>query len=170
MFLLVVSLGAITTLHSAYGQLYSCEDFDNFIGIPNEYVVTIDDVEYSGRYVGSMTNIEADVGRKAIIIDVPNDRGCIELELPRNLIDSQVNGTDVNFAVFVNGQANTDVTETIDSTGDRTLLIPMPAEGNKRVEIIGTTIAPELDNVIIGMILAIGLAASFIAPYKGLRR
>jgi virginiamycin B lyase len=125
-------------------QPIQCDDKGS--GIPNNYSLSIDGKEYSVTYSGSINNITANIEKTALEIDTPTD--CLVIELPGELIDSTRDGQDVPFTVLVDGQVSNATNEEIDSTGNRVLEISLPTTNSvKKVEIVGTSIAPEFGSI-----------------------
>jgi hypothetical protein len=136
-------IGVIT--QSALQPTYPCDNKE-FIGIPNNYTVSIDGKEYSGSYFGSMSNITANVEKTALEIDTTTD--CLVIELSRELIDSTHDGADVPFTVLVDGKISNATDEEIDSSGNRVLEINLQTTDSvKKIEIVGTSIAPEFGSL-----------------------
>ncbi|MEW5840228.1 MAG: hypothetical protein AB1753_04420 [Thermoproteota archaeon] len=105
----------------------------------------IDGQKYDMAFDGYVTNAAANVERRSVVFDGRSEGSTLQVRLPRALIDSVQEGHDVPFTVLVNGQPLSNATEgTVPSTGDRIVCIPLPNFGPMaRVEIIGTTVAPE---------------------------
>lgn len=137
-------IGVIT--QTAQQPTYPC-DGKEFVGIAKNYTVIIEGTEYSGSYFGSASNVTANVEKTALEIDATTD--CIVIELPRELIDSTRDGQDVPFTVLVDGQVSNATNEEIESSGNRVLEINLSANSAKKIEIVGTSIAPEFGSIAI---------------------
>ena len=102
--------------------------------------------------------IEVDSNFTSIIISVQTDEaedGELMLTLPRDLIDSKLNGDDDEFIIIVDGQ-EADYQELSTNDKERELTIPVFA-GAEEIEIIGTQVVPEFPiavMAIMGLIVA----------------
>jgi len=87
---------------------------------------------------GTVSSGFADQSTTSIIIFVnTSSDGTLELQIPRTLLDSKLNGNDGNFFVLVDAEeVKFDETKTSNS---RTLTIALPA-GTEEVEVIGSSI------------------------------
>lgn len=105
---------------------------------------------------GSIRSIEVDPDFTSLIIFVSSsstEDGMLEITMPRQLIDSKINGDDDEFIVLVDGD-DSEFEETSTTSTERTLSIPVPA-GTEEIEIIGTQVIPEF-----GIVALLVLAAS----------
>ena len=107
---------------------------------------------------GSVEGIEVDTDFTSIIILVQTDEaedGELMLTLPRDLIDSKLNGDDDEFIIIVEGE-EADYQELSTNDKERELTIPVFA-GAEEIEIIGTQVVPEFPiavMAIMGLIVA----------------
>ena len=126
----------------------------------NSYTV---DVSLSN---GSITGIEVDPDFTSIIVFISTSStqdGMFEITLPRDIIDSKINGEDDEYIVLVDGE-EADATEKDTTSTSRTLVIPIEA-GSEEVEIIGTQVIPEF-GVIAALVLAAAFGAIIVASRK----
>ncbi len=115
---------------------------------------------------GSIRSVDVDPDFTSVIIFVStssSEDGMLEIVLPRQLIDSKINGQDDEYIVLVDGDEG-DVTEKDITSTSRTLVIPVPA-GTEEIEIIGTQVIPEF-GVIAVIVLALALSAIVVAGRK----
>ena len=116
--------------------------------------------EISGGEVDSISN---DPEALSITLDLINaDGGEIVLTLPRDVIDSPIDGVDEVFFVLVDGY-ETEYTE-VATDLDRTLTIPFVAEASS-IEIIGTYVIPEFGTIAM-MILAVAIISMVVVTKK----
>jgi predicted secreted protein with PEFG-CTERM motif len=128
---------------------------------PIEYMIT-------GGTVENMT-IHPENQTLGVTI-VSTDDGTLNLRLPREVIDSQtMEGTDADFAAFIDNQEYTQPGEIDPAANDtRTLLIGFPL-GAGSIEVIGTYAIPEFSTIamavlavaIIGIVIASARYSSF---------
>ena len=90
------------------------------------------------------------------------DGGEIVLTLPRDVIDSTIDGVDEVFFVLVDGY-ETEYTE-VATDLDRTITIPFVAEAGS-IEIIGTYVIPEFGTIAM-MILAVAIISMVVVTKK----
>ena len=117
------------------------------------FATSLADITYdiSGGTVDTISN---DPDALSIIVElIDADGGEIVLTLPRDVIDSTIDGVDEIFFVLVDGY-EAQYTEVTTDT-HRTLTIPFSAESNS-IEIIGTFVIPEF-GVIAMMILVVAI-------------
>jgi hypothetical protein len=109
------------------------------------WTLDIDGHRHDILYDGYITNATANTERQSIQFDGRSEGTTLQLRLPRALIDSTQGNNDIPFTVLLNEQPLSNATESVvPSTGDRMVCIPLSNFGPlSRVEIIGTTIAPE---------------------------
>ncbi len=115
---------------------------------------------------GSIKSIEVDPDFTSIIVFISTSStqdGMFEITLPRDIIDSKINGQDDEYIVLVDGE-EADATEKDTTSTSRTLVIPIEA-GAEEVEIIGTEVIPEF-GVIAALILAAAFGAIIVASRK----
>jgi len=128
------------------------------------WTLDIDDQKYDIRYGGSVKNATANIDRHSIEFDGRSEGTILQLRLPRVLIDSTQDGKDVPFTVLVNGQPSLNATQgVVPSNGDRMICIPLKYWGPvARIEIIGTSIAPEFDSlaIVIASVMVVAIVAS----------
>ena len=116
--------------------------------------------EISGGEVDSISN---DPEALSITLDLINaDGGEIVLTLPRDVIDSSIDGVDEVFFVLVDGY-ETEYTE-VATDLDRTITIPFVAEASS-IEIIGTYVIPEFGTIAM-MILAVAIISMVVVTKK----
>ena len=110
--------------------------------------------ESSGLVV---TKTTANSATKSLILKITSESdGSLSLAIPRNVLEAQENGSDVDFIVLVDGEeADFEETDTTDSA--RSLDITVPA-GSSEIEIIGTYAVPEF-----GTMAAIILAVAIVS-------
>jgi len=123
---------------------------------------SLSDITYviSGGEVDSIYN---DPEALSITVDLINaDGGEIVLTLPRDVIDSTIDGVDEVFFVLVDGY-ETEYTE-VATDLDRTITIPFVAEAGS-IEIIGTYVIPEFGTIAM-MILAVAIISMVVVTKK----
>ena len=109
---------------------------------------------------GTVTSIKADPQDKSLIISLQTSgNGMLSVTLPRGLIDSTMNGTDVKFIVMASGQ---DIPfQEVSTTSDyRTLSIPF-TNGTTQITIFGTFVIPEF-GPIVGVIMMISIIGTML--------
>ena len=112
---------------------------------------------------GEVDSISNDPEALSITLDLINaDGGEIVLTLPRDVIDSSIDGVDEVFFVLVDGY-ETEYTE-VGTDLDRTLTIPFVAEASS-IEIIGTYVIPEFGTIAM-MILAVAIISMVVVTKK----
>ena len=140
------------------------------MGGPNEEKVTVSFEDYSFELDISLTNgnvefIDLDPDFTSLVLTLQTSEtvnGELIINLPRELIDSKINGVDDDFIIIVNGELS-DYTE-VQTTNDRELTIPI-SSGVNEIEIVGTQIVPEFPLTlmgIMGVMIATTLAVSRI--------
>ena len=116
--------------------------------------------EISGGEVDTIYN---DPEALSITLDLINaDGGEIVLTLPRDVIDSSIDGVDEVFFVLVDGY-ETEYTE-VATDLDRTITIPFVAEASS-IEIIGTYVIPEFGTIAM-MILVVAIISMVAVTRK----
>lgn len=133
-----------------------CDNLDDHV--IDKYNVTIGEQSYSGRYVGSISNVTTNFQKSSLEIFVPDKTGCLLIELPRNLIDAKKNDSDTQFVVLVDGSSGNFSEVNTNQNENRQLKIELPTEGLKKVEIIGTNLSPEFRPFLGLTITAAGVA------------
>ena len=130
---------------SAGGQTY-----------PIEYMIT-------GGSVENMT-IHGENQTLGVTISSTGN-GTLALRLPREVIDSQtVEGTDADFAAFIDNAEYEEPGEIEPSEDTRTLLIGFPA-GAGSIDVIGTSVIPEFSTIAVIM-LAVAIVGIVIATAR----
>src|ERR671917_1016157 len=130
---------------SAGGQTY-----------PIEYMIT-------GGSVENMTIHGENQTLGATISSTGN--GTLALRLPREVIDSKtVEGTDADFAAFIDNAEYEEPGEIEPSEDTRTLLIGFPA-GAGSIDVIGTSVIPEFSTIAVIM-LAVAIVGIVIATAR----
>lgn len=138
--------------------------------IPTEGVFNVKDLSsgqnFDLNYTITGSQVESIVIDKQDIalvaqIDSKNS-GMMHIKIPRLLLDAKKpSNADESFLVFVNGDEITSFKETTSDYGYRVLDIPI-VNGDSKIEIIGTTVIPEFENVSsLVLILAVGLVTLF---------
>lgn len=127
------------------------------------WTLDIDGQKYDILYEGSVKNATANIDKRSIEFDGRSEGTTLQVRLSRVLIDSTHDGKDVPFTVLVNGQPSVNATQgVVPSTGERMVCIPLEHFGPvARIEIIGTSIAPEFDSLAI--LIASTMVAALIA-------
>jgi predicted secreted protein with PEFG-CTERM motif len=91
--------------------------------------------------------------------------GTLALRLPREVIDSKTgNGSDADFAAFIDNAEYTDTGEIEPAADTRTLLIGFP-EGTGSIDVIGTSVIPEFSTIAV-VVLAIAIIGIVIATAR----
>ncbi len=120
------------------------------------------DLNYTitGSQVESIVIDQQDIALVAQI-DSKNS-GMMHLKIPRLLLDARkLSNADESFLVFVNGDEITSFQETSSDYEYRVLDIPI-VTGDSKIEIIGTTVIPEFENMSsLMLVLAVGLVTIF---------
>jgi predicted secreted protein with PEFG-CTERM motif len=130
---------------SAGGQTY-----------PIEYMIT-------GGSVENMT-IHGENQTLGVTINSESN-GTLALRLPREVIDSQtVEGSDADFAAFIDNAEYEEPGEIEPSEDTRTLLIGFPA-GAGSIDVIGTSVIPEFSTIAVIM-LAVAIVGIVIATAR----
>lgn len=117
--------------------------------LPYQRTLDINGQKYSIPFEGYMANVTANTDNHSIAFDAQPNGSSLAIRLSRTLIDSKQDNRDVPFTVIVNGQVGSNTTEAVvPSSGDRMVCIPLPTTNSpSKVEIIGTTIAPEFGSL-----------------------
>lgn len=138
--------------------VFTCSDLQYFIGVPNTYSIKVGNKTFQGRYIGSIANITASIETTALDLVVPENIACLDIELPRELIDAQENAADKGYLVLVDGMQTSYIEHQTDISRD--LQIQLPSEGTKYVEIVGTKMIPEFSLLI--LTATIGISVSVV--------
>ena len=148
------SQGFETSTTFGYGTLEYIEEPQSEASLADiSYVI-------SGGEVDSIYNDPEALSITVDLIDA--DGGEIVLTLPRDVIDSTIDGVDEVFFVLVDGY-ETEYTE-VATDLDRTITIPFVAEAGS-IEIIGTYVIPEFGTIAM-MILAVAIISMVVVTKK----
>jgi predicted secreted protein with PEFG-CTERM motif len=91
--------------------------------------------------------------------------GTLALRLPREVIDSKtVDGSDADFAAFIDNAEYVDTGEIEPAADTRTLLIGFP-EGAGSIDVIGTSVVPEFSTIAV-VVLAVAIIGIVIATAR----
>jgi predicted secreted protein with PEFG-CTERM motif len=124
--------------------------------LPIQYMIT-------GGSVGNMT-IHSENQTLGVTINSTDD-GTLALRLPREVIDSKtVEGSDADFAAFIDNAEYTDAGEIEPTADNRTLLIGFP-QGTGSIDVIGTSVVPEFSTIAV-VVLAIAIIGIVIATAR----
>jgi predicted secreted protein with PEFG-CTERM motif len=124
--------------------------------LPVQYMIT-------GGSVENMT-IHSENQTLGVTINSTDD-GTLALRLPREVIDSKtVEGSDADFAAFIDNAEYTDAGEIEPAADTRTLLIGFPA-GAGSIDVIGTSVVPEFSTIAV-VVLAIAIIGIVIATAR----
>lgn len=108
---------------------------------------------------GTISDISIDTQNTSLIISLQTTgNGTMTISLPRTLIDARSGTNDGQFFVLEDG-ANTDFQENKTDT-DRTLSISFP-DGTDKIEIIGTQVVPEFENLV-GITITISIIGAIV--------
>ena len=152
-------------INAVYGNI-STEKNIKFIKGTDEILkdfinVNIQNNNFQIPYViknGDIIKINAEYTNISLIVMIESyDNGYLQLELPRNLIDSKKynNNQDDVFIVLINGEeVEFEETTTLEN---RILMIPF-SEDTEEIEIIGTYVVPEFGSIAV-LILAIAIVS-----------
>jgi predicted secreted protein with PEFG-CTERM motif len=124
--------------------------------LPIQYMIT-------GGSVENMT-IHSENQTLGVTINSTDD-GTLALRLPREVIDSKtVEGSDADFAAFIDNAEYTDAGEIEPTADNRTLLIGFP-QGTGSIDVIGTSVVPEFSTIAV-VVLAIAIIGIVIATAR----
>ncbi|MFQ5969094.1 MAG: PEFG-CTERM sorting domain-containing protein [Nitrososphaerales archaeon] len=115
---------------------------------------------------GNIQSVEVDPDFTSIILFISTSEtedGELLITLPRDLIDSRINGDDDDYILLVDGE-EADFEETETTSTSRTLVIPIPA-GAEEVEIIGTVVVPEF-GILAALVLVVAVGAIIAVSRK----
>lgn len=125
------------------------------------------DVSYSITG-GQVKNIVVDPQDISLVAQIDTkSSGMLHLQIPRLLLDAKKSSnSDESFLVFVDGDEITSFQEGNSDYEYRLLDIPI-VNGDAKIEIIGTTVIPEFENVSsLIMVLAVGLVTTITVLSK----
>ena len=123
---------------------------------PIQYMIT-------GGSVENMT-IHSENQTLGVTINSTDD-GTLALRLPREVIDSKTgNGSDADFAAFIDNAEYTDPGEIEPAADTRTLLIGFP-EGTGSIDVLGTSVIPEFSTIAV-IVLAVAIIGIVIATAR----
>jgi predicted secreted protein with PEFG-CTERM motif len=123
---------------------------------PVEYMIT-------GGSVGNMT-IHGENQTLGVTINSTSN-GTLALRLPREVIDSKtVEGSDADFAAFIDNAEYQEPGEIEPAEDARTLLIGFPA-GAGSIDVIGTSAIPEFNTIAV-VVLAVAIVGIIIATAR----
>lgn len=124
--------------------------------LPIQYMIT-------GGSVENMT-IHSENQTLGVTINSTDD-GTLALRLPREVIDSKTaEGSDADFAAFIDNAEYTDTGEIEPAADNRTLLIGFP-QGTGSIDVIGTSVVPEFSTIAV-IVLAIAIIGIVIATAR----
>jgi predicted secreted protein with PEFG-CTERM motif len=124
--------------------------------LPIQYMI-------SGGSVENMT-IHSENQSLGVTINSTDD-GTLALRLPREVIDAKtVEGSDADFAAFIDNAEYTDAGEIEPAADTRTLLIGFP-QGTGSIDVIGTSVVPEFSTIAV-VVLAIAIIGIVIATAR----
>jgi predicted secreted protein with PEFG-CTERM motif len=123
---------------------------------PIQYMITGGSVENMTIYSENQT--------LGVTINSTED-GTLALRLPREVIDSKtVEGSDADFAAFIDNAEYADAGEIEPAADTRTLLIGFPA-GSGSIDVIGTSVIPEFSTIAL-VVLAAAIIGIVIATAR----
>src|ERR687894_2981213 len=124
--------------------------------LPIEYIIT----------GGSVENMTINGENQTLGVTINSmSNGTLSLRLPREVIDSKtVEGTDADFAAFIDNAEYEEPGEIEPSEDTRTLLIGFPA-GAGSIDVIGTSVIPEFSTIAVIM-LAVAIVGIVIATAR----
>ena len=112
---------------------------------------------------GKILNIITDVQSKEMMISVQStSNGILTIDLPRVLIDAKENGSDTHYIVLANNHG-VDFKEL--ATADYRELTISFRNGTNTIEIIGTQVVPEFEQLIV-LILIVSIMATVAISQK----
>jgi predicted secreted protein with PEFG-CTERM motif len=124
--------------------------------LPIQYMIT-------GGSVENMT-IHGENQTLGVTINSTDD-GTLALRLPREVIDSKTaEGSDADFAAFIDNAEYVDAGEIEPAADTRTLLIGFP-QGTGSIDLIGTSVVPEFSTIAV-IVLAIAIIGIIIATAR----
>ncbi len=117
---------------------------------------------------GQVENVVLDKQNIALEIQINStDSGMLHLQIPRLLLDSKKpSNADESFLVFINDDEITSFQQTSSDYNYRVLDIPF-VTGDSKIEIIGTTVIPEFENISsLILVIAVGLVTMFSVLFQ----
>jgi predicted secreted protein with PEFG-CTERM motif len=124
--------------------------------LPIQYMIT-------GGSVENMT-IHGENQTLGVTINSTED-GTLALRLPREVMDSKTaEGSDADFAAFIDNAEYVDTGEIEPAADARTLLIGFP-QGTGSIDVIGTSVVPEFSTLAV-IVLAIAIIGIIIATAR----
>ena len=134
------------------------------VDIPNSGTF---DVGYTIRG-GEVEGITMNQDRYSLLVEsTMNSNGNLILKLPRESFDAKSDGTDTTFIILISKQNNAaedfmqvEYEEIAVSPDYRTIRIPLE-DGDKWVEVIGTSVIPEFGSIVI-IILVVAVSSAII--------
>jgi len=132
--------------------------------------LTVEGQTYPIEYAitgGSVENMTIHSENQTLGVTISSEsNGTLALRLPREVIDAQtLEGTDADFAAFIDAAEFTEPGEIEPATEDtRTLLIGFPA-GAGSVDVIGTSVIPEFSTIAV-IVLAVAIVGIVIATAR----
>ncbi len=112
---------------------------------------------------GQVESMALDKQNIALVVQINStDSGMVHIQIPRSLLDSKKSSNaDESFLVFINGDEITSFQQTGSDYNYRVLDIPI-VTGDSKIEIIGTTVIPEFENISsLILVMAVGLVTVF---------
>jgi predicted secreted protein with PEFG-CTERM motif len=123
---------------------------------PVEYMIT----------GGSIENMTINSENQTLGVTINStDNGTLALRLPREVIDSKtVEGSDAEFAAFIDNAEYEEPGEIEPAADTRTLLIGFP-QGTESIDVIGTSVIPEFSTIAV-VVLAVAIIGIVIATAR----
>jgi predicted secreted protein with PEFG-CTERM motif len=115
---------------------------------------------------GSIENMTINTQNSTLGVSINStDDGTLVIRLPRNVIDAKTGeGSDAEFAAFIDDAEYTQPGENETTADTRTLLIGFPS-GSETIDIIGTTAIPEFSTIAV-VVLAVAIVGIIIATAR----
>src|SRR5215204_5028267 len=115
---------------------------------------------------GSLENMTIHSENQTLGVTINStDDGTLALRLPREVIDSKtVEGSDADFAAFIDNAEYEQPGEIEPAEDTRTLLIGFPA-GAGSIDVIGTSVIPEFNTIAV-IVLAVAIVGIVIATAR----
>ncbi len=115
---------------------------------------------------GSVENMTLNGENQTLGVTINSmSNGTLALRVPREVIDSKtVEGSDAEFAAFIDGSEYEEPGEIEPAEDTRTLLIGFPA-GAGSIDVIGTSVIPEFSTIAI-IVLAVAIVGIVIATAR----
>jgi predicted secreted protein with PEFG-CTERM motif len=123
-------------------------------------------IEYMITGGGSVENMTIQVENQTLGVTINStSNGTLALRLPREVIDSKtVEGSDADFAAFIDNAEYEQPGEIEPAADNRTLLIGFPA-GAGSIDVIGTSVIPEFNTIAV-IVLAVAIVGIVIATAR----